>query len=449
MNRRITAVSLNTFRDYFFTPAAIILLIILSLTPFLCSNLLGDGTAEGKFRVFVTYSFIIGSIIFTAINIAISCSSISNEWKKKTLLILDVKPIKRWEIIAGKWVGMLLINIVFITFFVLAISFSSLLISRQLIENFPEDINIFTTETELFPLAESANSGQTAQDKVKPSDFMSFLSQSSKNIRGMYVIPAGGRMDWTFKGIRLPADLQTNPSTDNFDNVYLSYRFQTSSPDRQSALGYWLAGNPSLLAPFEMQTDLAKDQVHRLPIPAQAISSEGELNITYLNIDPSNISVLFPGSDFKILYPQGNYWINLLKGTVNILILSTFIFSVGLCFSCIVSHLTAILSTSILIFTSYMYEFIQIIRISILQEMQAQQEIGLIQRISYPLLNFLSSILPPLNEALPHSYIGTFILMPSSYLIFLFIRIIILGALPLLIVAVIYLSHRELGIPNE
>ncbi len=447
MNRRITAVSLNTFRDYFFTPASIILLIVLLLTPLLCSNLLGDGTAEGKFRVFVTYSFIIGSIIFTAINIFISCSSVSNEWKKKTLLNLDVKPIKRWEIIVGKWAGMLLINIVFVVFFVLAMSFSSLLVSRELRKNFPEHINLFITETELFPLATNTSS------QAKPSGFMSFLSQSSQDRRGNYVVPAGESMGWTFKGIQSSPARQDsaggNSLAEKSDNVYLSYRFQTSGPEEQTILGYWLVGNSSLPKPFEIQTNLSKGQVHRLPISAQAISNEGELNMAYLNVDPSNLSVLFPESDFKILYPQGNYWINLLKGSINILILATFIFSVGLCFSCIVSHLTAVLATSILIFISYFHEFIEMMSASILREMQAQQGVGIMQRISYPILNFISSILPPLNEALPHSYIGSSILMPTSSLISLFIRIIILGALPLLIIAVIYLSHRELGIPNE
>lgn len=439
MNRRITAVSLNTFRDYFFTPASIILLIMLLLTPLLCSNLLGDGTAEGKFRVFVTYSFIISSIIFTAINISISCSSISSEWKKKTLLTLDVKPIKRWEIILGKWLGMLAINLVLVACFLLSMAFSSMLVSYNLTKSFPGHKNIFTTETELFP----TQADESSEDK----SFMSFLQMRQNNRKEIYSVLAKGEMVWTFKGIRktlAPRDLPGKS-----DNLYLSYRFQTAGPEEQNVSGYWLMGNPSSPAPFELETSQPKDAVHRLPIPLEAVSDKGELNILYLNIEPTNLSVLFPASDFKLLYTQGSYWINLLKGATNILILTTFIFSVGLCFSCIVSHLTAILSTSILIFIAYLHEFVAIMLNSIFAEMQSQQIVGMINRISYPILRFLYLILPPLNEALPHSYIGNSLLIPSNYLIALFIRIIILGALPLLIVAMIYLSHRELGIPNE
>jgi hypothetical protein len=441
MNKRIIAVANNTFRDYLFTPASVTIIIMLLLVPFLCSNLLGDGTAEGKFKVFVTYSFIISSIIFTMANISFSCASISGEWKKKTLLILDVKPIRRWEIIFGKWSGMLAINIVLISLFLLSMAFSSMLVSYNLTKKFPEHKNIFTTETELFP----TQAGDSFQDKS--SGFMSFLQIRESSKKGIYSVPASGEFGWTFKDIR-----QTSARQDlvgKSDNLYLSYRFQTAGPEGQNISGYWLVGNPSLPAPFELETSKPKDIVHRLPIPFKAVSDKGELDIVYLNIEPTNLSVLFPASDFKLLYTQGSYWTNLIKGGLNLLILVTFICSVGICFSCIVSNLTAVLATSVLVFTSYLHDFIVLMINSIFRETQTQQIVGMIQRISYPTLKFISFILPPLNKALPHSYIGSSLLIPSSYLASLFIRIILLGALPLLIVAVIYLSHRELGIPNE
>ena len=435
MNRRISAVTLNTFQDYVFTPAFIALIILILLIPFLCSNMSGDGTAEGKFKVFVTYSFLISSIIFTVTNISISCSLISSEWKKKTLLLLDVKPIKRWEIVFGKWLGMLTINIVLIICFLSAMTISSILISRNLKKNFPEYRNIFTTEAELFPISLDESS------KTKPSGFTTFFQMSPKASEGekeTYAVLPKENMKWTFEGIHKSSG-----------NVYLSYRFQTSGPEGQTALGYWLVGNSSMSTPLELETNLSQGKPHRFQVPNEAISNDGELDIVYLNIEPKNISVLFTKSDFKILYPQSNYWMNLLRGAGNLLILITFICSVGLCFSCIVSNLTAVLSTSILIFISYLHDFTQIMLNSILVEMQTQQPVEIIQRLSYPVLKFTAFILPPLDKALPHSYIGSFLLIPSSYLVYLFLRIIVLGALPMLIIAIIYLSHRELGIPNE
>lgn len=436
MNRKITAVTLNTFRDYFFTPATIALLIFLLVTPLLCSNLSGDGTAEGKFKVFVTYSFLISSIILTLTNISVSCSLISSEWKKKTLFLLDVKPIKRWQIILGKWLGVLTINFVLIISFLLSMVFSSVFVSNNLKENFPEYRSIFITDVELFPVS----AGGISQEN--PHSFMPILrmySETRKGEKETYAVSPRESMKWTFKGIKKSSD-----------DLYLSYRFQTAGPEEQTILGYWLIGNRSLSKPFESETNVSKDKIHRLRVPIDAVSDDGELNVVYLNVEPTNISVLFNKSDFKILYPQGNYWINLIRSAVNLLILVTFVCSVGLCFSCITSNLTAVLSTSILISISYMHDFIEIMIDSISGEYQAAfVTVGVINRISYPLLKITAYVLPPLNKVLPHSYIGDFLLIPSSYLTALFVRIVLLGILPLLFVAIIYLSNRELGIPNE
>jgi len=451
MNNRILAVAKNTFKDYFFNATSVFLVIMFLLIPFLCSNLLGDGTAEGKFRVFVTYSFLISSIIFTVANISFSCSSISSEWKNKTLLTLDVKPIKRWEIIFGKWLGMLFINLVFIAFFILSMSFSSLLVSYKLRENFSEHINIFKTKSELFPVLTSESSGENRSSESQPRDFRFFLFKKAEDRKENYVAKAAGRLDWSFKGIKLPSKttVPANSGQEASEDIYLSYRFQTAGSKEQIVSGYWLVGNSSLSGPFELGTNLLADKIHRLPIPPQAVSADGQVDIAYLNIDSSNISVLFPSSDFKLLYSHGNYWVNLLKGAANILILVTFIFSIGLCFSCLVSHLTAILATSILMSIAYMHEFIEIVAEAFFREMQVQQQIQFMHRMSYHMLRFFSFIFPPLNEALPHSYIGSSLLIPSDYLFALFMRIIVLGALPALIVAMVYLSYRELGIPNE
>lgn len=436
MNRRIIAVTQNTFRDYFFTPALIALVILLLLIPLWCSNMSGDGTAEGKFKVFVTYSFFICSIILTVTNISLSCSSISSEWKRKTLLLLDVKPIKRWEIILGKWLGILAVNIVLILSFLLSMTVSSILVSRNLQKSFPEYRDIFTTEAELFPISAVKSVQPKASGSTSPSETTPAVSPERK---GTYAVPSRDSIQWKFKITRKSPE----------DNLYLSYRFITSSQGEQVISGYWLLGNPSLDKTFEAETMFSQNKIHRLQIPNEAVGKEGELIVTYLNTEPTNVSVLFPKGEFKILYPKGNYWENLFRGAVNILLLVTFICSVGIFFSCTVSNLTAVLATSVLIFISYLHNFVEIMTNSILMEIKSQQAVGLISRLSYPMLKFTVFLFPPLNKALPHSYIGDFLLLPLSSMASLFLRIIILGALPLLIIAMLYLSRRELGIPNE
>ncbi|RKY29882.1 MAG: hypothetical protein DRP67_05715, partial [Candidatus Omnitrophota bacterium] len=94
MIRKIFSVVYITIKKYIFTPGFLILTLIIFLIPLLCLNLQGDGTAEGKFKIFVTYSFLLSSIILIFANIVFSSVSISGELKRKTIFLLDSKPIK-------------------------------------------------------------------------------------------------------------------------------------------------------------------------------------------------------------------------------------------------------------------------------------------------------------------------------------------------------------------
>lgn len=433
MNRKIPAIIYNTVRGNFFTPAFFIVIALLLAIPYWCSHMAGDGTLEGKFKVFITYSFIMGALILTATNISLSCLTISGEWKKKTLFLLDVKPVRRWEIITGKWLGILVINLFLVLAFLISLTLCSILLSHNLSKSFPEERDIFVTYREVSP----ASTGE--YEEVKPPGIIGPLERtpSPPSEKETYAVPPGGRFKWNFKGIPTSSEM------------YLVYRFYTSEKQKKEVLGYWLIEEPSQRKPMELVSRSTSEKVRRLPLPLEAIGNGGELSITYINIDPSNVSILFPKKDLKIRYPWGNYWVNLLEGGVNIFVVVAFISAVGILFSCLVSTLTAVLSTSVLVFISYLHDFVEMISNSLISEAGVQGATGLLHHISYSILKLSTFLLPPLNESLPHSYIGDFLLLPAPYLGTVAIRIVLLGALPALILAMVYLSRRELGVPNE
>ena len=391
---------------------------------------------EGKFKVFITYSFLLTSLILTVTNISFSCVSISGEWKRKTLFLLDVKTIRRWEIILGKWFGLLFLNLFLIITFLISMGFSSILLSNRLEKDFPEGKKIFLTYTQVFPVSSREKSQIESSSLLSSPEVSSSLTPSTKR-KETYAVPPRGKIEWSFRGIK-------NASSD----IYLVFRFYTSEKEKKEILGYWLVGNPSLKKPLEISTVFSPDKVHRLRIPTEAVSKKGELSLTYLNIDPKNVSVLFPRRELRVIYPWGSYWGNLLRSGTNLLLVAGFISAVGIFFSTLVSTLTAILSTSVLVFISYLHDFVEIITKSLVSG-GTDKAVDLVPRFSYPLLKLLTFLLPPLNKFLPHSYIGDFLILTFSYLREVFLRTLLLGAIPVLLVAIIYFSRRELGIPNE
>ena len=416
MIRKIFSLAYLTVKKHIFTFGFISLSIIFFLIPFWCSYLQGDGTAEGKFKVFVTYSFLLSSMILITINIAFSCVSISDELKKKTMFLLDSKPLKRGQVILGKWIGFLFLNFLLILSFLLSMSLFSVFLSKKIKSNFKEEKNIFLTYAQISPY--SFISGEEEKSKLKK--------------RETYAIPPGGKITWNFKGIK-------NVSS----NIYLTFKFYTSKKEEKEITGYWLIGNPSMEKPVEVLTEFSQNEVHRLKIPSECVSKKGQLQITYMNIDPENISVLFNKEELKIRYPWKNYWDNLLRSGFNLLLVTGFISAMGIFFSAIVSTLTAAISTSVLIFISYLHGFTELIVNSLMGEKK------IFTYFSYPLLKFSLFILPPLNKFLPHIYIEDSLILPFSYLKDVFLKTTIFGAVPILILAILYFSKRELGVFNE
>jgi len=417
MIRKIFSLAYLTVKKHLFTFGFVFLSIIFFLIPFWCSYLQGDGTAEGKFKVFVTYSFLLSSIILIVVNIAFSCVSISGELKKKTMFLLDSKPVKRWQVIVGKWVGFLSLNFLLILSFLLSMSLFSISLSKKIKSNFKEEKNIFLT-----------------YNQVSPYSYISGKEKKSSELkkRETYAVPPGGKITWDFKGIK-------NVSSD----IYLTFKFYTSKKEEKEIAGYWLIGNPSMEKPVEILTKFSQNEVHRLKISSECVSKKGQLQITYINIDPENISVLFNREKLKVRYPWKNYWDNFVRSGFNLLLVTGFISAMGIFFSALVSTLTAVIATSILIFISYLHGFTELIVKSLIEEKK------IFTYLSYLLLKFSLFILPPLNKFLPHTYIEDSLILPFSYLKDVFLKTTIFGAVPILILAILYFSKRELGVFNE
>ncbi len=433
---RIRALARNVLRGFLNTPGFFILTMVLLGIPWLASNMAGDGTAEGKFKVFITYSFLFTSIVLTVANIGLSSFSISRDWKKKTLFLLDVKPIKRWEVIVGKWLGLLEINTLLLTFFLLSMAGFSLRVSQQVNKNFPGGKNVFVTYREVFP----SHTGKAGVEKSGLISTTKIQGAPSVADRETYPVPPHGQGEWRFKGLRVEKSAK----------IELLYRFHTSQETEQmKSVGYWLLGGYNKNAPYEIITQVSAGKVHRLSIPPDAISENGELKITYQNVDPRNMSILFSRKDFRLLYPAGNYWLNLLGGMVNLLLVMSFICALGILFSCLTSTLTAVIATSVFVLNGYLHSFISLIYKSFLTPKGSQGTAVISQWFSQVILRITLFLLPSLNKALPHTYIGDSLLLPMMYLAGLFLRIVLVGTVPLLLLAILYLSRRELGVLNE
>ena len=111
--RTIAAIARTTIAEGVRTKAAsgFALLVLLSVPVFWCIAE-GDGTIKGQVQMFMTYSLGFAGFVLSLLTIFFSCRSLSNEIATRQIYGIVSKPVPRWQILIGKWVGVMSLNVV-------------------------------------------------------------------------------------------------------------------------------------------------------------------------------------------------------------------------------------------------------------------------------------------------------------------------------------------------
>ena len=86
-------------------------LLILISVPLFYLTADGDGTIKGRIQMFMAYSFGFSAFLMSLLTILFSCRSLSREIESRQIFGLVSKPVPRWQILAGKWTGIMILNI--------------------------------------------------------------------------------------------------------------------------------------------------------------------------------------------------------------------------------------------------------------------------------------------------------------------------------------------------
>lgn len=88
-------------------------LILISIPVFWLTSE-GDGTIKGKVQMFFTYSLGFSLFLLAILTVLFSCRSLSVEIASRQIYGIVSKPIPRWQIVVGKWLGVILLDLVLI-----------------------------------------------------------------------------------------------------------------------------------------------------------------------------------------------------------------------------------------------------------------------------------------------------------------------------------------------
>jgi len=322
------------FRFRLFIVLAGLLLASVVLLPLVIKD---DGTARGFTQILLTYTLTTISALLGLSTLWLACGTLARDIEDCQIQVVAVKPIARWQIWLGKWLGILSLNAV-----LLALSGAcvyGLLLWRA--NRLPADQQKVLREEVLVARGSASPPGHEKEIETKtekllkerlekiPLDRDSIADvrkQIKEQVKAEYqVVPPSFSRIWTVDLGLARFRLRDQP-------LYLRVKFNAAEKSPSGTFGgVWMVGVPNktpLWGGDEMMS-LAPDTFHEFEIAPNLFDQNGVLTITFGN--PNNTTLLFPIEDsIEVLYREGGFGMNFARGLGIILCWMALLAAVGL-----------------------------------------------------------------------------------------------------------------------
>lgn len=449
--RNIWAVAKNTVKQAVrMKIAATFILVLLILICVMGITMTGDGTIKGRLQSFLTYSLSLVSLLLSVLTIIIATYSLADDIKQKRIYMVITKPIKRFELLLGKFLGVLLLDaIVLLSAGAIIYSISLYMpryykadkLQKRQLKN-----EIFTARASLMPpVPDVKQEVKELYLKLKKNDQLPEGVSYQKIIKNLtsikrmekLAVPVGRQIQWDFKNVKV---------SENDPNIFVKFKYDVSvNPPDLNVYSLWAVGDLRQMPPissgpgttyFVERKDLIRS-IREFEVPADAVASDGYLGVAFLNPPVNNTVVIFPTEDgLEVLYKAGSFTSNFARAILVIFAKLIFLAAFGTLAATFLSFPVAILMCFAVFFTSIMSGFV----IESLDSLT--QNVGLIY--NFTVEPFLK-LIPRFDYYSPTKYIVPAKLITNTFIIKIFIFMIALKSGIILALAFLIFKFKEIA----
>lgn len=327
----------------------VLLVLVVLLIPTL--PLVLDPTERLQYRVQFVLSWALGGagVILSVLTIVLACGTICGDIDSGRIHMTLVKPVQRWEYLIGKWLGIVLFNLLMVGLvgagtatFVRALAANT---ATDRDDRIAVDDQVLTARVALQPehdrpddyeavVAEAIR--QLEQDD--PDSFAKDPPAARRRIRQEYdwqwhTVTPDMVSTFVFRGLSgidragPPLQLQLQPRAFNVGIDLADVRFVL-----------WLNGRPwPVRDGVHLEQTLATQALHVMPIPADTVDEEGVLRLTIANrnlVPPGETqatAITFPpGDGLRLLHRAGSFTGNIVRCLAVIWIKLAMVAAVGI-----------------------------------------------------------------------------------------------------------------------
>lgn len=318
-----------------------------------------DGTARGFTQIVLTYTLTAITGLLGFVTLWLSCGTLAREIEECQLQMVVVKPIARWQIWLGKWLGIMLLNTAFLALSGAAVYSLLLYRARQLP---PKEQQTLRNEVlvargslkeeirDYEPIVEQEYQRRLRETQVPVSDRKLLKDQIREGVKAklFQLVRPGFARPWVINLGWHKDRLRDQP-------LYLRFRFTVAQPgympgDNPRAYPtLWQVGAPNSPKVWRQELSLAADTFHEVKIPPNLFDDNGILTIICIN--PNDFAMLFLlENDLEVLYREGGFGLNFIRGLAVILCWLALLATLGLAAASFLSFpVAAFLSVGVLI----------------------------------------------------------------------------------------------------
>ena len=306
------------FRFRLFLVLAALLFVAVVGLPLLIKD---DGSARGFTQIILTYTLTVITGLLGLSTLWLACGTLARDIEECQIQVVVTKPIARWQIWLGKWLGLMSLNFVLL---VLAGGFVFGLLQWRAQKLPPAEQKIMREQV----LVARGSAKEASHDADIEADTRRILQGRLKSTGIEKVnlaevekqIREGVRADWQL----VPPSYQRVWEVDlGFAKNYLhgkplQLRVKFNSAQKSPSgtfLALWQVGVPdkTKLWRTDEPMSLAPDTFHEFAIPPDLYDENGKLTITFVN--PNGTALLFPLDEgLEVLYPEGSFALNFARG---------------------------------------------------------------------------------------------------------------------------------------
>jgi hypothetical protein len=319
--QRILAISWLTWkaalRFKLFLVIAVLLVLAVVGLPLVIKD---DGTAQGFTQIILTYTLSAITALLGLSTLWLSCGTLARDIEECQIQVVATKPIARWQIWLGKWLGIMLLNAALLAisggcvYGLLQWRATKLPEAEQ--KNLREQILVArgsakeqNKDAQIDAAAEKILQERLKSSPVTTADLPEVKKQIREQVKADFqLVPPGYTKLWQIDLGFAKNFLRDKP-------LQLRVKFNSA---QKSASGTfvlaWQAGSAETTNYWQSEAmSLAPDTFHEFAIPPNLFNKSGVLTIVVAN--PNNTALLFPLDDgMEVLYPEGGFAMNFVRG---------------------------------------------------------------------------------------------------------------------------------------